>query len=129
MPELPDVTVYGERLEAFTRDQPLETARVRSLFLVRAVEPPLSDAEGRRVVGVRRLGKRIVLAMEGDLFLVFHLMIAGRLRWKKRGFEPPKKAGRREGKRRIGIPQRHLFTGPRRAARQASHPAIRHDHG
>ena len=93
MPELPDVTIYVERLTAFTEGQPLEKARVRSMFLLRSVAPPLSAVEGRKVVGVRRLGKRIVLAMEGDLFLVFHLMIAGRFRWKKRGFEPPKRAG------------------------------------
>ena len=93
MPELPDVTVYVESLERFTKGEVLERARVASLFLVRSVEPPLGAAEGRRVVGVRHIGKRIVLAMEGDLFLVFHLMIAGRFRWKKKGFVPPKKTG------------------------------------
>ncbi len=93
MPELPDVTVYVESLERFTKGEVLERARVASLFLVRSVDPPLSAAEGSRVVGVRHIGKRIVLAMEGDLFLVFHLMIAGRFRWKKKGFVPPKKTG------------------------------------
>ena len=71
----------------------LERARVASLFLLRSVDPPLSVVEGRCVAGVRNIGKRIVLELEGDLFLVFHLMIAGRFRWKRRGFQPPKKAG------------------------------------
>jgi formamidopyrimidine-DNA glycosylase len=81
MPELPDVTVYVECLRPRVVGDPLEHARVKSVFLVRSVEPPLKAAEGRRVVQVERLGKRVVLALEGDLFLVFHLMIAGRFRW------------------------------------------------
>jgi formamidopyrimidine-DNA glycosylase len=81
MPELPDVTVYVECLRPRVVGEPLERARVKSVFLVRTVDPPLSAAEGRRVAGVERLGKRVVLAMEEDLFLVFHLMIAGRFRW------------------------------------------------
>ena len=63
----------------------LETARLKSPFLLRSVEPPLREAEGRKVLSVHRLGKRIVFGLEGDLFLVLHLMIAGRLHWKKRG--------------------------------------------
>ena len=98
MPELPDVVVYLEALQPRVLGQPLERVRLASPFLLRSVAPPLSRAEGKRVVGLRRLGKRIVLALEDDLFLVIHLMIAGRLRWKPRkaGEAPavvPKKVG------------------------------------
>jgi len=85
MPELPDVTVYVERLAAKTVGQRLERISIRHPFLLRSVTPPISAVEGRTVVGVERLGKRIVLAFEGDLFVVVHLMIAGRLRWLERG--------------------------------------------
>ena len=85
VPELPDVTVYVERLAARCVGQPLERVRVVGISLLRSVDPPLSAAEGRRVLGVRRLGKRIVFALEGDLFLIVHLMIAGRFRWRERG--------------------------------------------
>ena len=98
MPELPDVVVYLEALEPRVLGQPLERVRLASPFLLRSVAPPISRAEGKRVVGLRRLGKRLVFALEGDLFLVLHLMIAGRLRWKPRaaGGAPaavPKKVG------------------------------------
>ncbi len=79
MPELPDVVVYVECLQARIVGQPLDRSRVASPFLVRTVGPPLAAADGRAVVDVCRLGKRIALALEGELFLVFHLMIAGRL--------------------------------------------------
>jgi formamidopyrimidine-DNA glycosylase len=85
VPELPDVTVYVERLAAFCVGRTLERVRITGFSLLRSVDPPLSAAEGRRVIGVRRLGKRIVFALEDDLFLVFHLMIAGRFRWRERG--------------------------------------------
>src|SRR2546426_11832443 len=85
MPELPDVVVYIEALEARIAGARLERARVASPFLLRSVDPPLTDAAGRRVTGLRRLGKRIVIGLEGDLFLVLHLMIAGRLHWKPAG--------------------------------------------
>ncbi|MEO1228085.1 MAG: DNA-formamidopyrimidine glycosylase family protein [Myxococcota bacterium] len=93
MPELPDVTLYVERLSAKVVDRPLEAARVASPFVLRTVQPPLSAVEGKRVTEVRRLGKRIVLRFESDLFLVIHLMVAGRLRWKKKGVAVPKKNG------------------------------------
>ncbi len=93
MPELPDVTVYVEALAKRVVGEPLERVRLASPFLLRSVEPPLAAAEGRRVVAVRRLGKRIVLALEGELFLVLHLMIAGRLRWRARGAKPPGRQG------------------------------------
>jgi formamidopyrimidine-DNA glycosylase len=85
MPELPDVSVYVERLAAKLVGERLERATIRHPFLLRSVTPPLSALEGRAVQGVERLGKRIVLAFEGELFLVIHLMIAGRLRWLSAG--------------------------------------------
>jgi formamidopyrimidine-DNA glycosylase len=81
MPELPDVSVYLERLTAKVVGHRLERIRIGHPFLLRSVTPPISAVEGQRVVGVERLGKRIVLAFEGELFVVIHLMIAGRLRW------------------------------------------------
>src|SRR5437764_14418686 len=80
MPELPDITVYIEALTTRVVGQPLERVRIAKPFLLRSVDPPISAANGKRVIGVRRMGKRIVLELEDDLFLVIHLMIAGRLR-------------------------------------------------
>src|SRR5881296_3681728 len=93
MPELPDITIYLEALQPRIVGQPLERARIVSPSLLRTVDPPLSAAEGRRVVGLRRLGKRIVWEMEGDIFLVFHLMIAGRFKWRPEGTRPPARVG------------------------------------
>jgi formamidopyrimidine-DNA glycosylase len=93
MPELPDIVVYIERLRPRIESQRLEQARVVSPFLVRSVAPSLSEVEGKQVLGLRRLGKRIVIAFESDLFVVLHLMIAGRLHWKPRGAKPPGKVG------------------------------------
>ena len=89
MPELPDVVVYVESLERRILGQPLERVRLISAFVLRTVVPPLASVEGRHVTAVRRLGKRIVLALDGEYFLVLHLMIAGRLRWLGRGDRPP----------------------------------------
>jgi formamidopyrimidine-DNA glycosylase len=85
MPELPDVTVYVERLTALVGGDTLTRVRLKSPFLLRSVEPPIESVQGRRVLGFRRLGKRIVFELDGQLFLVLHLMIAGRLHWKKSG--------------------------------------------
>jgi formamidopyrimidine-DNA glycosylase len=93
MPELPDVSVYVEHLAARTVGQELRTVRLKSPFLLRTFSPPLSSAFGKKVRGVRRLGKRIVFELEGDLFLVIHLMIAGRFRWKPAGAAIPGKLG------------------------------------
>ncbi len=82
MPELPDVAVYVEQLARRVSGETLRRVRLRSPFVLRSVSPPIGAAEGRRVEAVRRLGKRIVLSLEGDLHLVIHLMIAGRLKWK-----------------------------------------------
>ena len=81
MPELPDIAVYVERLEDRLVGQTLERVRLLNPFVLRSVTPPIAAAEGTKVTGVRRLGKRIVIALESELFLVLHLMIAGRLRW------------------------------------------------
>jgi formamidopyrimidine-DNA glycosylase len=93
MPELPDVVIYVEALERRILGQPLERVRLASPFVLRSVDPPVREAEGRRVVAVRRLGKRIVLALEGGLFVVIHLMIAGRLRWRPPGAKTPGRIG------------------------------------
>lgn len=87
MPELPDITVYVEALERHIVGQTIDEVRLASPFLLRSVEPSLDEAIGKKVVTVRRLGKRIVLGLEDDLWLVFHLMIAGRLQWKKSGIK------------------------------------------
>ena len=93
MPELPDITIYLEALAPRIVGQPLERARIVSPSLLRTVAPPLSAAEGRTVVGLRRLGKRIVWEMDGKIFLVFHLMIAGRFKWRPEGTKAPAKVG------------------------------------
>src|SRR3954467_7476479 len=93
MPELPDITNYLEALAPRIVGQPLERTRIVSPSLLRTVDPPLSAAEGRHVVGLRRIGKRIVWEMEGQLFLVFHLMIAGRFKWRPSDTKPPAKVG------------------------------------
>ncbi|HEX6807202.1 MAG TPA: DNA-formamidopyrimidine glycosylase family protein, partial [Gemmatimonadaceae bacterium] len=89
MPELPDVTIYVESLAARVIGQPLEKLTIKTPFVLRSVSPPISAIEGRRVAGVRRLGKRIVLDMCEQLCVVIHLMIAGRLRWREPGMKMP----------------------------------------
>lgn len=93
MPELPDVVGYIEALEKRIVGARLTRVRLASPFLLRSFDPPLSAAEQRSVLGLRRLGKRIVMAIEGDLFLVLHLMIAGRLHWRDPGAKIPGKVG------------------------------------
>jgi formamidopyrimidine-DNA glycosylase len=85
MPELPDITVYIEALEARILGARIERIQLQNPFLLRTVEPPLSSCENRQVVRLRRLGKRIAVGIEGDLWLVMHLMIAGRLHWYAKG--------------------------------------------
>jgi len=93
VPELPDVTVYVEALGARVTGARLERVRLASPFVVRSFDPPIAEANGRTVAGLRRVGKRIVIALEGDLFLSIHLMIAGRLHWKPPGTKVPGKLG------------------------------------
>ena len=93
MPELPDIVAYIDALSARVLGQRLEGVRLANPFLVRTVRPSPDDLTGRRVIALRRLGKRIVLEFEGALFAVLHLMIAGRLRWRERGAAIPGKVG------------------------------------
>jgi formamidopyrimidine-DNA glycosylase len=93
MPELPDIAVYIEALESRIVGETLGRTRIPKPFLLRSVDPPISAAYGKRVIGVRRMGKRIVVELEDDLFLVIHLMIAGRLRWVPAGGKVPGKIG------------------------------------
>ena len=93
MPELPDITLYLHALAPRVLNQPLERLRIGNPFIVRTIEPPIGAIEGRRVVGLRRMGKRIVFEMEGNVFVVLHLMVAGRLRWRERGAAIPGKVG------------------------------------
>jgi formamidopyrimidine-DNA glycosylase len=88
VPELPDIVAYIEALGARVLDQPILDIRISSPFLLRSVTPPLTEAVGKKVREVRRLGKRIVLGLEEDLFIVIHLMIAGRFHWKERASKP-----------------------------------------
>jgi formamidopyrimidine-DNA glycosylase len=89
MPELPDVVVYIEALERRVIGRTLERVRLLSPFILRTAVPPISSAEGKRVIALRRVGKRIVFELEGELYLVLHLMVAGRLRWLSRAASAP----------------------------------------
>jgi formamidopyrimidine-DNA glycosylase len=91
MPELPDLAVYRDAIAARVIGEPLTHVRIDNPFVLRTAVPPIADAEGKRVRDVRRMGKRLVLGLDGDLFLVFHLMIAGRLRWFGDAGKPPKR--------------------------------------
>jgi formamidopyrimidine-DNA glycosylase len=88
MPELPDIAAYIEALGHRVLNQPIEDIRFSSPFLLRSVDPPLSEASGKKVTNLRRLGKRIVIGLEDELFLVIHLMIAARLHWKENRVKP-----------------------------------------
>ena len=85
MPELPDITAYLRALESRIVGQPLEQIRISGPFLLRTADPPVSAVEGRTVRELRRIGKRIAIGFDGDLWLVLHLMIAGRLHWRPHG--------------------------------------------
>ncbi len=93
MPELPDVDVYVIHLQRRIAQATLERIRLASPFVLRSVEPPLREAEGKAVARVSRMGKRIVIELEGGVALVIHLMIAGRLRWREQGAKVPGKLG------------------------------------
>src|ERR1035438_8135359 len=85
MPELPDIVAYIDALEPKTVGQTLEHVRIASPFLLRTTQPTIADVEGRTVCELRRVGKRIAIGVDGDLWLVLHLMIAGRLHWRPKG--------------------------------------------
>jgi len=91
VPELPDIVVYIEALEARILGEPLDRVRLASPFLLRSTSPPLEAAAGKKVRELRRLGKRIAIGLEDDIWLVLHLMIAGRLHWRERGVKLPAK--------------------------------------
>jgi formamidopyrimidine-DNA glycosylase len=93
VPELPDIELYLHALRPRIAGQRLQRIRLASPFLVRSVDPPIQSADGKLVIGLRRLGKRVVWEMEDSLFLVIHLMIAGRFRWKEPGTKVPGKLG------------------------------------
>ncbi|HYW51926.1 MAG TPA: DNA-formamidopyrimidine glycosylase family protein [Gemmatimonadaceae bacterium] len=90
MPELPDITIYREALTARVAGRRVQAVHVTSPFVLRSVEPPVAEFAGITVVGIERLGKRIVIACEAELYLVIHLMVAGRLKWTPDGRNPPK---------------------------------------
>ena len=93
MPELPDVTVYIEALSERVLNQPIQKIRIGSLFVLRSFDPPIGEAEEKKILDLRRLGKRIVLALEEELYLIIHLMIAGRLHWKPKGVKIARRYG------------------------------------
>jgi formamidopyrimidine-DNA glycosylase len=93
MPELPDVTVYIEALSQRVLNRPIETIRIGSPFVLRSFDPPIAAAHGKKVQALRRLGKRVVFVLEDELFVVVHLMIAGRFHWKPRGAKIARKYG------------------------------------
>ena len=116
MPELPDIALYLTQLTPRVLHQPLIRLRVRSPFVLRSVDPPLAALEGRRVTGLTRMGKRIVFFLEGDVFIVLHLMIAGRLRW----YPPGKKAGGKLVLAVFEFPEGQLFLTEAGTKRRAS---------
>jgi formamidopyrimidine-DNA glycosylase len=93
MPELPDILLYLHALRPRAIGHRVETIRLANPFLLRSIDPPLTAVEGRTIVDLHRLGKRVVFEAEGEMFLVFHLMIAGRFRWKDKGTRVPGKVG------------------------------------
>ena len=116
MPELPDITAYLHALESRIVGQPIENIRLTSPFLLRTMAPPLSVIEGRTVRELRRIGKRIVIGVDGDLWLVLHLMIAGRLHWRQRGA----KLGGRQNLAAFDFPNGSLVLTEAGAKRRAS---------
>jgi formamidopyrimidine-DNA glycosylase len=93
VPELPDVTVYIEALAERVLNRPIEKIRIGSPFILRSFDPPIAAAEGRRVLGIQRLGKRVVFELADEFFLIIHLMIAGRLHWKPKGAKIARRYG------------------------------------
>ena len=116
MPELPDILLYLEQLAPRVLNKTLERVVVRNPFVLRSFDPPISETAGKRVLGLRRMGKRIVIALEGDLFLVLHLMIAGRLKWYPLG----KKAGGKLVQAVLEFPDGLLFLTEAGSKRRAS---------
>src|SRR4051794_3554997 len=116
MPELPDISAYITALESRIVGEPIECVRLASPFLLRTVKPPLASVEGRKVSELRRIGKRIAIGVEGDLWLVLHLMIAGRLHWRALGA----KLGGRQNLAAFDFPNGSLVLTEAGAKRRAS---------
>src|SRR3990170_4450801 len=93
MPELPDLPVYVECIEAKAGGRKLERARIANPFVVRSVDPPIHEIEGKTVRELRRIGKRIAIGLDDELWIVIHLMIAGRFRWLQPGAKIPGRLG------------------------------------
>jgi formamidopyrimidine-DNA glycosylase len=125
LPELPDIELYLSALDRHVRGEVLEKVRLASPFLLRSVEPKVSAMEGRVVVGLRRIGKRIVFEMGDDLFMVFHLMIAGRFRWKESGA----KINRRLGLAALDFPKGTLMLTEASKKKRASLYCVRGEAG
>ncbi len=125
MPELPDIIAYIRGLETRIVGQPLEHVRIGGPFLLRTADPPISAVEGRTVREVRRIGKRIAIGIEGDLWLVLHLMIAGRLHWRARGA----KIGGRQNLAAFDFPHGSLVLTEAGAKHRASLHVVRGEEG
>jgi formamidopyrimidine-DNA glycosylase len=121
MPELPDVTVYIEALSERILNQPIQKIRIGSPFVLRSFDPLINSAEGKKVVGLRRLGKRIVFVLEDELFLIVHLMIAGRFHWKPKGA----KLARRYGQAAFDFPNGTLLLTEAGTKKRASIHLVR----
>ncbi|HEY7316248.1 MAG TPA: DNA-formamidopyrimidine glycosylase family protein [Candidatus Binatia bacterium] len=121
MPELPDVTVYIDALNERVLNQPIQKIRIGSPFVMRSFEPPIREAEGKKVLALRRLGKRIVFELEDDLFLIVHLMIAGRFHWKPKGA----KIARRYGQAAFDFPNGTLVLTEAGTKKRASIHLVR----
>jgi formamidopyrimidine-DNA glycosylase len=125
MPELPDITAYISALEARILAQPIERLRLASPFLLRTAQPPVTDAEGRIVRELRRIGKRIAIGVDGDLWLVLHLMIAGRLHWRS----PQAKLSGRQNLAAFDFPNGSLVLTEAGTKRRASLHVLRGEEG
>jgi formamidopyrimidine-DNA glycosylase len=125
MPELPDVSAYISALEPRIVGQPLEHVRIANVFLLRTADPPIGAVEGRVVRAIRRVGKRIALGVDGDLWLVIHLMIAGRLHWRA----PGAKAGGRNTLAAFDFPNGTLVLTEAGTKRRASLHVVRGEAG
>ena len=125
MPELPDIAAYLSALEPRILHQPIERVRLASPFLLRTIQPPLSDVEGTTVRVLRRIGKRIAIGVDGDLWLVLHLMIAGRLHWRA----PGAKLGGRQNLAALDFPSGSLVLTEAGAKRRASLHVVQSEEG
>jgi formamidopyrimidine-DNA glycosylase len=125
VPELPDIAAYIHALESRILRQPLEQVRLASVFVLRTVDPPLASVDGKKVVALRRVGKRIAIGVEGDIWLVIHLMIAGRLHWKA----PGAKLGGRNALLAVDFPTGSLTLTEAGSKRRASLHVVRGEEG